>query len=173
MLGPILQTLFHHNSNSMVISFRSHPSCNDVNPMKFCTWRSSCAVGACVKYHSDMIPYNGVTLKPIFHGMWITMEKSIVKWAPEIRKHKTISAFSIIFNQWCRNGWLRPSLWKTIEWLVKFKAEDRNLWILHIQYCSCWWPGDTRSQGISSNGIIAGRMVFMLKLGPVIKNLTP
>ena len=28
-----------------------------------------------------MMPYNGVTLKPIFHRMWITMEKWLVKWA--------------------------------------------------------------------------------------------
>ena len=31
---------------------------------------------------SDMMPYNGVALKPILHQIWITMEKFLVKWAP-------------------------------------------------------------------------------------------
>ena len=33
--------------------------------MKFCTWHDSCAVVACAKFCSDMILYNGFTLKPI------------------------------------------------------------------------------------------------------------
>ena len=32
-------------------------------------------------------------------------------------------------------------------------VEDKDLFILYIQYHGCWCPGDTRSQGISSHGI--------------------
>ena len=35
---------------------------------------------ACAKFCSDIIPYNGVTLKPIFHRIWIMMEKLFMKW---------------------------------------------------------------------------------------------
>ena len=31
--------------------------------------------------------------------------------------------------------------------------EDKDLFILHDQCYGCWWPGDARSQGISSHGI--------------------
>ena len=30
---------------------------------------------------------------------------------------------------------------------------NEDLFILHNQYHGSWWPGDTRSQGISSHGI--------------------
>ena len=60
----------------------SHPSCSEVIAIKFCTWHDSCIVVACAKFCSDMIPYNGVTLKPIFHQIWITMGKFFVKWVP-------------------------------------------------------------------------------------------
>ena len=60
--------------NSEVITFELH------------TWHNSCADMACAKFCSDMVPYNAVTLKPIFHGIWITMEKSFVKQVPEIYK---------------------------------------------------------------------------------------
>ena len=49
--------------------------------MKLCTWHDSCAVVACEKFCNDIIPCNGVTLKPIFHRISFTMEKSFVKWA--------------------------------------------------------------------------------------------
>ena len=46
---------------------------------KFCTWHDSCAVVACRKFCSDIKPYNGVTVKPTFHRILITMEKSFVR----------------------------------------------------------------------------------------------
>ena len=76
--GPF-HRFFHHNSNSIKISFCSHPCCSEVIAMKFCTWHDSCAVMPCAKFSSDTMPYNGVKLKPIFHQM---MEKLFVKWAP-------------------------------------------------------------------------------------------
>ena len=34
-----------------------------------------------------------------------------------------------------------------------FFMEDKDLFFLHGWYNGCWWPGDTRSQGISSHCI--------------------
>ena len=33
-----------------------------------------------------------------------------------------------------------------------FLIEDKELFILHSQYRTRWWAGDTRSQGINSHG---------------------
>ena len=37
--------------------------------------------------------------------------------------------------------------------LKSFLVEGKDPFILYIQYHDCWWPDDTRSQGISSNGV--------------------
>ena len=37
---------------------------------------------ACAKFCSDMIPYNGVTLKQICHRIWIRMDKILHEMAP-------------------------------------------------------------------------------------------
>ena len=78
-LEPISR-FFHRNSNFREISFYSHPSCREVIAMKFCTWQDSFAVMPCAQFCSDMIPCNGVTLKPVFHKIWITMKISFMKW---------------------------------------------------------------------------------------------
>ena len=65
-LGPFHEWFFHWNSNLKENSFWSHPSCGEVIAMKFCTGHDSCAVLACAKFCSNIIPYNGVTFK-IFH----------------------------------------------------------------------------------------------------------
>ena len=39
--------------------------------------------------------------------------------------------------------------------------EDKDLSIGHSQYHGCWWPGDTRSQGISSHDIDLSKRVNM------------
>ena len=80
--GPFHKQFFHRNSNSIEISICSHQSCIKEITMKYCTEYNSCAVVACVKINSDLIPYNGVTLKPIIHQIWIMMENSFLKWAP-------------------------------------------------------------------------------------------
>ena len=33
-------------------------------------------------------------------------------------------------------------------------GKTRTRFFLHIKYHSCWWPGDSRSQGISSNDLV-------------------
>ena len=80
--GPFDERFSHWNSKLMEISFCSHPSCNEVIAMKFYTWPDSCTVMTYTKISSNMIHSNGVTLKPIFHRIWITMKNSFMKWAP-------------------------------------------------------------------------------------------
>ena len=46
--------------------------------------------------------------------------------------------------------------YSTLIWhgyLKSFPMQDQDLHILHRQYHGCWYPGDVRSQGISSHGI--------------------
>ena len=81
-MGPFHKQFFYHISNSMEIPLCSHPCCNEVIAMKFCTGYNSCAVLACAKFCSDMIHYRGVTWKSIFHLIQIMMEKSFVLWEP-------------------------------------------------------------------------------------------
>ena len=68
--------------------------------IKFCRCHDICAVVTCTKYSSNIWSYNRVTLKPIFHGIWIMMEKSFVKWAPWFTPGSShfISEFNIIQN---------------------------------------------------------------------------
>ena len=76
------ERFFHRNSNWMDISFCSHPSCSEVIAMEFSTWHDSSAVMPCAKFCSNILPFNGVIQKLIFHRILITTEKSLVKWAP-------------------------------------------------------------------------------------------
>ena len=70
---------FKFDGNSIILSSK----CIKVITMKFCTWHNNCAFVACGKFCSNTIPYNEVTLKPIFHRIWITLEKSFMKWVPD------------------------------------------------------------------------------------------
>ena len=79
--GTTARTIFYCNSNFIEISFCSNPSCTEIITIKFCTWHDSCAVMPCAQFCSDIMSYNGVTLKPIFHWIWIEMEKLFVQWA--------------------------------------------------------------------------------------------
>ena len=56
--------------------------------------------------------------------------------------NKNIFAFSYHFS--------------TLRWhifLTFILVGDKDWFIQHIQYDGCWWPSDTRRQGISSSGI--------------------
>ena len=79
------------NDFSIVIQirweFHSAPSCTELIAVKFCTWHDSCTVMACAKFCSDIIPYNGVTLKPMFYQIWITMEKIFCEMVPWPHTH--------------------------------------------------------------------------------------
>ena len=67
----------------MEISFCSHPNTNKVIATIFGTWHDSWAVVACAKFCCDMVISNWIRAKWNFHRIWIVMEKSLVKWAPE------------------------------------------------------------------------------------------
>ena len=79
--GAFHEAFFHRNSNSRQTSFCSHLRYTTLVAIKFCTWHDSCAVVACAKC-SDMIPYNGVTLKQICHRIWIRMDKILHEMGP-------------------------------------------------------------------------------------------
>ena len=72
------------NSVSMEMSFCSHRRCGKMIATKFYTWHDSKAVVPCAKFRSDVTTYSGVTHKPIFHRIWITMDDPFVKWAPRL-----------------------------------------------------------------------------------------
>ena len=63
--SPFCEWFFHRKSNLMESLFYSHPSCNQVITLKFCTWHDSCDGMTCAKFCSNMILYNGVTLNQI------------------------------------------------------------------------------------------------------------
>ena len=50
---------------------------------KFCTCHDSTAVVPCAKFHSDHFMTSWMRAVWNFHRIWITMEKSFVKWAPD------------------------------------------------------------------------------------------
>ena len=58
-----------------------------------------------------------------------------------MRKYKDILTFLLIPQCWDTTGYWNSILWKT------------GISKVHNQNRGCWWPEDTRSQGISSNGI--------------------
>ena len=91
--GPISLTIFHHNSNVMKISFFSHPNTNKVIATIFGTWHDSWAVVACAKFCCDVIISNWIDrAKWNFHHIWIVMEKSLVKWVPELDPVLSVTA---------------------------------------------------------------------------------
>ena len=49
---------------------------------------------------------------------------------------------------------------------VEIFPEGRHRLIQYSQYNCCWWPGDTQSQGISSEGI---DLVVLNNLDSVVK----
>ena len=73
---------FNHNSNVMEISFFCHSDFNTTIATQFCTWHDSCGAMACAKFCCDNTSSNWITAKLIFHGIWIVMEKPLVKWIP-------------------------------------------------------------------------------------------
>ena len=50
--------------------------------------------------------------------------------------------------------WEKASHSNASSYWLSFSEKDKELFILHHQYHGCWWPGDTRSQGISWHCII-------------------
>ena len=82
----------------MGISLCSHSSCHEMIATKFYTCHDGCAVMACEKFYSDIVPQHGVTLKPIFHRIWISRENSLVKWCSGPRTHCNLGAIQIFIK---------------------------------------------------------------------------
>ena len=82
IIAGLKESAVYHHSILMKNSFCCHPSCSKAITSKFCTCHDSCAVVTCAKCCNDIIPHSGVTWKPIFHQIQITMEK--LKWSPWI-----------------------------------------------------------------------------------------
>ena len=123
------------NSNSMEISFCSHPSCSEVISVEFCTWQESCAVVASVKFCSCMIPYTSVTLKPIFHQIWITIEKSFVKWPPGLHWYLAWVTITRLWPCW----WIINVIYNT----VKPVYNDHPMGYFSSFWSSSRWPRAT------------------------------
>ena len=71
------------------------------------------------------------------HGCWdalLNLDVMTFVW-----QHNLVIEFYIITLDLNWTGSSSSSSWKTRPWLSG-----------HSQYHSCWWPGDTRRQGISS-----------------------
>ena len=81
---PISRTIFHPNWNSTENMF----SCNSILgyhiATKFCTCHDDITVVPCAKLHSDYFTSTWMRAKLNLHRIWITMEKSLVKYAPEL-----------------------------------------------------------------------------------------
>ena len=84
---PFHQRFFHHNSNSMEISFSFNSITGDHIAKKFGTCHDSPAVVPCAKYCSDHYIIIWMRAKWNFHHIWIVMEKLLVKWAPDKQSH--------------------------------------------------------------------------------------
>ena len=80
--GPILQTIFHCNTNLMESLSCSHPTCTDMITSKFCTYHDSSAVMAHANFVAIWYHKMEVTLKPIIHKL-ITIEKLFMKLPPD------------------------------------------------------------------------------------------
>ena len=107
-LGPISKFI-HVNANSMEISFCSRRIFMKVFTMKFRTWHDSCTVVACVKFCRDMVPSDGVTVRSIFHWIWITMENP--SW-----NVRAMACFLTTQSNYPNDCWLLSNEYFGIHW---------------------------------------------------------
>ena len=101
---PFHLRFFHHNSNSMEISFSSNSVTGDYIDTTFGTCHDSSAVVPCAKFCSDTFISIWMRGKWNFHHIWIVMEKLLVKWAPGFHVftstlfHKPLLGIPVIFT---------------------------------------------------------------------------
>ena len=96
---PFHKRFFHHNSNSMEISFSSNSVTDDYIATKFGTCHDSPAVVSCAKYCSDHYVSIWMRAKWNFHHIWIVMEKLLVKWAPDLFASFILSTMVCVFKE--------------------------------------------------------------------------
>ena len=80
---PISPRFFHHNSNSMEISFCSYTYSFSVISVIFCAWHANVTVVAWAKIGSDLLTSSRITATPISHGITINCIRTL-----EISKEK-------------------------------------------------------------------------------------
>ena len=83
--GPFHERSFHRILNSMENWFKCCIMVMYHNTTKSCTCHESTAVVPCAKFHSNHFRITSMRLEWNFHRIWITMEKSFVKWASGAR----------------------------------------------------------------------------------------
>ena len=76
------QTIFHHNVNSIEISFCCKSISDHHIATNICACHDSCAVMACAQFSSDYYVRIWIRAKWIIHQFWIVMGKSLVRWVP-------------------------------------------------------------------------------------------
>ena len=111
--GPFQGRLFHRNSNSMEVSFCYHPHWRDTIAMTFNRYHDS---RACAKFRSNIMPYDKVTLKPIFHFFWIKIED----FKPRSNKNLIMSLLLFVVR-----GFSLLTLYKTGLLLMNTKCTIR------------------------------------------------
>ena len=121
--GPVSLRFFHHNSNSMEISFHSHLDSNTVIATKLCTWHDSCAVVACAKNCCDLMASNRVMARRSFHRIWIAGKKTLVKRDPG---PDGIAA-----------KWNFPRIWIVMEKTSVKQAPDHSVVLWLPDYTGC------------------------------------
>ena len=113
---------------------------------------------SCVTNKEQML---SVPYEKRHHKLWKTLHSFLQMWPKSesfvkgccltlavsriyLGKHKDMFVFSIhfFFQNWDGTGNWNPSSQKT------------NTFMVQSQYPGCWWPGDTRYQGISSQGFL-------------------
>ena len=116
--GTVSRTIFHCNSYLVEFWFCSHPSCSE-----WSLWDFVHGTIAVLSWHSQNVLASWypiierVKLKPIFHRIWITMKKALVKWVPGIHgfhrgavnsPHKGRWRGALMFSLICVwiNGWV-------------------------------------------------------------------
>ena len=83
-------------------------------------------------FFSDMITYDVVILKPIFHRIWIT-KKSFVKWAPALYSN----VWKVIFSQYNQTSvhLSKISVYTNVSTESRFQLENIYLDLNDTRFC--------------------------------------
>ena len=120
--APFHERFLHRNSNPINVSLCSHPSCITMIAMELCTWHDSTAVVACAKFRSDMIHYDGGTLKQV--SSWNGTRSSLcleMSWRLMVVGHQQVQ------------GWLQK--WRMCVYFVYYKF----IFVNHLICLHFYW----------------------------------
>ena len=116
---------------------------SNLNRVSICHRNASSVKVKVTEHVGTIIMYNSWK-RPYLHCIiaYTTMAYKPLSYWIYFMKHKNTFTFCIINQHWNGTDSLYPSSMKTMTCLSRMG-----------QYCCCWWPGDAKSQGISSHGI--------------------